>query len=311
VARDVPATVTIRALGTTATAALTDPAGLLLARARLVRELRALDLACSRFREDSELQRLNRSGGRPLAVGELLRTALAAALEVARMTGGLVDPTVGRAMRQNGYDRTFARVGLAGGRLVPVLAPAGRYEEIELDHEAGTVRVPPGVELDLGASAKALAADRIAAQIAADTGAGALVALGGDIAVAGAPPPAGWVVGVDDDHATPPEAARERVAIRGGGLASSGIRVRRWRTAAGDYHHIVDPRTGRPARGPWATVAVAAASCLDANAASTASIVLGPAAPAWLAERRLPARLGRLDGSVLRVAGWPAEEAAA
>jgi thiamine biosynthesis lipoprotein len=214
-------------------------------------------------------------------------------------------------MRENGYDRTFARVGLAGGMLVPVLAPAGRYEEVELDHDAGTVRLPAGVELDLGASAKALAADRIAVQIADDTGAGALVALGGDIAVAGPPPPAGWVVGVDDDHATPPAAARARVAIHGGGLASSGIRVRRWRTAAGEYHHIVDPRTGRPARSPWSTVSVAAATCLDANAASTASIVLGPAAPAWLAERGLPARLGRVDGGVVCVAGWPAEEAAA
>jgi thiamine biosynthesis lipoprotein len=87
--------------------------------------------------------------------------------------------------------------------------------------------------------------------------------------------------------------------------------VRRWRTAAGDYHHIVVPRTGRPARGPWSTVSVAAASCLDANAASTASIVLGSDAPDWLATRRLPARLARLDGGVVHVAGWPADEVAA
>jgi FAD:protein FMN transferase len=301
--------VTIRALGTTATAALTDPAGLVLARSRLLLELRALDLACSRFRTDSELTRLNRSGGRPTAVGELLLTALEAALAVARMTGGLVDPTVGRAMRGNGYDRTFSR--LANGALVPVLAPAGRFEQIELDRDSGTVRIPAGVELDLGASAKALAADRLAAQIAADTGAGVLVSLGGNLAVGGPPPPGGWIVGVDDDHATPAAAARARVAIESGGLASSGIRVRRWRTSAGDHHHIVNPRTGRPSPSPWSTVTVAAASCLDANAASTASIVLGRGAPDWLAARRLPARLARLDGGVVHVAGWPAAEAAA
>ncbi len=302
-------TVSIRALGTTATAVLTDPAGLVLARSRLVRGLRALDLACSRFRTDSELARLNRSAGRPTPVGELLLTALEAALAVARMTGGLVDPTVGRAMRGNGYDRTFSR--LPNGTLVPLLSPAGRYEEIELDHDAGTVLVPAGIELDLGASAKALAADRLAAEIAADSGAGVLVSLGGDLAIGGPPPSAGWVVGVDDDHATPAAAATARVAIRDGGLASSGIRVRRWRTAAGDYHHIVVPRTGRPARGPWSTVTVAGASCLEANAASTASIVLGSAAPDWLAARRLPARLARLDGGVVHVAGWPADEVAA
>ena len=180
------ATVSIRALGTTATAVLTDPAGLVLARSRLVRGLRALDLACSRFRPDSELTRLNRSAGRPTAVGELLLTALEAALAVARMTGGLVDPTVGRAMRGNGYDRTFSR--LTNGTLVPVLSPAGRFEEIELDPDAGTVLVPTGIELDLGASAKALAADRLAAEIAADTGAGVLVSLGGDLAIGGPPP---------------------------------------------------------------------------------------------------------------------------
>jgi thiamine biosynthesis lipoprotein len=96
-----------------------------------------------------------------------------------------------------------------------------------------------------------------------------------------------------------------------GGVASSGVRVRRWRTASGEMHHILDPRTGRPARTPWSTVTVAGATCLDANAASTAAIVLGPAAPGWLAERGLPARLSRLDGSTVCVAGWPAERAAA
>jgi thiamine biosynthesis lipoprotein len=81
--------------------------------------------------------------------------------------------------------------------------------------------------------------------------------------------------------------------------------------AAGEMHHILDPRTGRPVRSPWTTVTVAAASCLHANAASTASVILGADAPAWLSERGLPSRLARADGSVLCVAGWPAEMEAA
>jgi thiamine biosynthesis lipoprotein len=173
------------------------------------------------------------------------------------------------------------------------------------------VLLPPGVTLDLGASAKAFAADRFAGRIAAETGAGALVSLGGDVAVAGPAPAGGWVIGVDDDHAVPPEQASSYVAVDAGGVASSGIRVRRWRLGATELHHIVDPRTGRPSRSPWSTVAVAAASCLDANAASTAAIVLGPAAPGWLAARSLPGRLVRLDGSVLTVGGWPSEAVAA
>jgi FAD:protein FMN transferase len=305
-----PASVTLRALGTTAVAAVTEPDALLTARAILLRELRAIDLACSRFRPDSELRRLSRgSSGR---VSPLLWSALSAALDAARMTDGLVDPTIGRAIRYVGYDRTFTRVQLRDGALTPVrFVRAGRWQEIELDADARTARVPAGVELDLGAAAKAFAADRIAALIAQATDAGTVVALGGDIATAGSAPVGGWVVGVDDDHATQPNQTATTVAVESGGLASSGIRVRRWRTQAGELHHILDPRTGRPARGPWTTVTVAAASCLHANAASTASIVLGAAAPTWLADRRLPARLARPDGTVTYVAGWPQERGAA
>jgi FAD:protein FMN transferase len=307
----VSASVTVRALGTTATAVVADSDALLAARSILLHDLRALDLACSRFREDSALRRVNRNAGHATPVEGLLWAALAAALEVARMTGGLVDPTVGKAMRGNGYDATFSRVALRDGTLVPVIAPAGRWREITLDPETSTVWIPTGVELDVGASAKALGADLIARRIAAETGSGTLVSLGGDVSAAGAAPAGGWIVAVDADHATLPEAAAERVSIESGGLASSGIRVRRWRTAEGEVHHIVDPRTGRAARSPWATVTVAAASCLDANAATTAAVVLGERAPGWLLERRLPARLERLDGTVMRIAGWPDEEKAA
>jgi FAD:protein FMN transferase len=305
-----PVSVLLRALGTTATAAVTEPDALLATRAVLVRRLRALDLACSRFRSDSELQALNAAaGGRPHVVGEVLWDAVVAALEMARRTDGLVDPTVGRAMRLAGYDRTFSRLERRGASsVVTAFVPACRWREIELDPGNRSVRLPAAVELDLGASAKALAADRIAAEIHGATGAGALVSLGGDVAVAGPAPRGGWVIGIADDHRTPPEYTGARVAFRAGGIASSGVRARRWRTASGEMHHILDPRTGRPARSPWSTVTVAGATCLDANAASTAAIVLGLDAPSWLADRGLPARLSRLDGGTLAVAGWPAAE---
>lgn len=301
-------TVSLRALGTTALAAVTEPDSRLIARGILVRDLRAVDLACSRFRPDSELQRLNNADGAPTRVGPVLWEALLAAIATARATGGLVDPTVGRAMRLAGYDRTFMRVVLRDGALVAAtFVPSGRWAEIELDPGQRIARLPAGVELDLGASAKALAADRIARDIAESTGSGVLVSLGGDIAVAGSAPDGGWVVALADDHSIPAEEVPTRVTIASGGLASSGIRVRRWRTAGGELHHILDPRTGRPARSPWSTVAVAGTSCLDANAASTAAIVLGEAAPEWLESRRLPARLVRLDGRALCVGGFPAD----
>jgi thiamine biosynthesis lipoprotein len=306
-----PVSSSLRALGSTALAATTSPEGLPVARALLVRALRALDLACSRFRPDSELTALNVAAGAPVAASLLLRDTVRAAVRVAEQSGGLVDPTIGRALRLAGYDRTLVRVHLREGSLVrPVFERAGRWREIELDDEAGTLRIPAGVELDLGATAKAFAADTIAQAAAAATGCGVLISIGGDIALAGAPPTGGWVIGIDDDHATPPERVAARVSLSTGGLASSGTRVRRWRTAVGELHHILDPRTGAPAAGPWTTVSVAAASCLDANAASTAAVVLGEAAPEWLSDRRLPARLAQADGRVLTVAGWPEERAA-
>ena len=171
------------------------------------------------------------------------------------------------------------------------------------------VRVPSGVELDLGATAKALAADRSARAAHEAAGCGVLVSLGGDVAIAGDAPPGGWSVRIADDHAAALDAPGPAVALAGGGLASSGTTVRRWRSGDAELHHIVDPRTGRPAETPWRTVSVAAASCVDANVAGTAAVVLGDAAPAWLAERRLPARLVARGGGALCVAGWPEDAA--
>ncbi len=307
-----PSRLSLHALGTLAVLATTDPHALPPARRIMVRALRRLDLACSRFRRDSELVALNQAaGGRPAPVGEVLWEALEAALHAARITGGLVDPTVGRALRAVGYDRTFVQVRLREGRFVPSFEPGGRWRELELDARRRTVRVPAGVELDLGATAKAHAADRIAREAFESTGAGVIVSLGGDVAVAGRPPEGGWGVRIGDDSGAALGEAGPVVTVSHGGLASSGTRVRRWRGDGGELHHVIDPLTGRPARTPWSTVTVAAASCLDANAATTAAIVLGERAPAWLAERSLPARLARSGAPALCVGGWPAEEAAA
>jgi thiamine biosynthesis lipoprotein len=96
------------------------------------------------------------------------------------------------------------------------------------------------------------------------------------------------------------------VAIRAGGLATSSTTVRRWRQQGIERHHIVDPRTGSQARVYWRTVSVVAASCVDANAAATASIVWGAEAPGWIEAHKLAARLVGADGEVLRLNGWPA-----
>jgi thiamine biosynthesis lipoprotein len=174
-----------------------------------------------------------------------------------------------------------------------------------VDERRGAVRVPRGVELDLGATAKALAADRAATSAAARVKASVLANLGGDVAVAGDPPQGGWAVRVTDDHAAAFDAPGQTVSIVSGGLATSSTTARRWVSGSERLHHIFDPSSGRPAAVIWRTVSVAARSCVDANLASTAAIVRGDAAPAWLESAGMPARLVAPDGSVLRIGEWP------
>lgn len=303
-----PATATFPALGTTAQITTLDAAALSDGIDVLERELAAIDLACSRFRDDSEVSRLAHAGGAWMPAGGLFREALAAGVAAAQATDGAVDPTVGATMRALGWDADF-RIVVSRRRPVALeRVPAAGWRRIEIDDERGRVRVPAGVVVDLGATAKALAADRAAAAVHRATGSSVLVDVGGDIAVAGPAPAGGWPILVTDDHRASLHADGQVVSITAGGLATSSTTVRRWRTSSGVAHHVVDPRSGLPAPEIWRTVSVAGRSCLEANTASTAAIVLGEAAPQWLESRGHPARLVRPDGRVLTTAGWPGQK---
>ncbi len=305
-------TASFRVWGTTAVVAVTDARALPSARATVDGLLERVGAACSRFRGDSELSRANARAGTAVGISDLLAELVESGLAAARSTDGLVDPTLGAELRAAGYDRTFALVRTRGSwALRPVAPRRATWRDIELDRERLLLTVPFALELDLGATAKAWTADAAARSAAARHGTGVLVAIGGDVAVAGPPPSAGWAVRIADDHAAPLDTAGPVVAIAEGGLATSGTAVRRWRTEQGIAHHVIDPRTGRPADTPWRTVTVAAGSCLAANTASTAALVLGDAAPGWLEEQRLPARLVRENGAPSLTSGWPSEAVAA
>lgn len=307
VSNDLPSSAWL-AIGTSIRVVVTDPTRLDSARAILAEDVADLDAACSRFRVDSELIRLEASAGKPTAVSPLLVGAISAAMRGARLTGGDVDPTLGRAMETLGYDRDFGSVPADGGALRITVCHVPRWRQIELDEQACLLTVPSGVRLDLGATAKAWAADRSAERIARELSCGVLVSLGGDIAVAGEQPPGGWSIRVQDvtgDPLTPAEGPAGVIAIRAGGLATSSTSARRWQRGGDLMHHILDPRTGRPAASEWRTVSVAAASALDANIASTAAIIRGSRATGWLARLGLPARLVAVDGSVTTIDGWP------
>ncbi len=295
-----------RALGGSLRVVVTRPGSIRAAKAAVDEVVAAMDEAASRFREDSELSRLNASPDRAVTVSPLLAMAIAAALRGAELSGGAVDPTVGWAIKLAGYDTDFALVPADGDRLHLVAERIPGWRAVHLDPASRTVRLPRGVELDLGATAKALASDLAAASASkAIGGAGVLVSLGGDVAVAGEPPAEGWSIQTSDDSAAPIDDTQEAISITSGGVATSSTTVRRWTRGGVVLHHIIDPVTGLPADSCWRTVSVVAATCVDANIASTAAIVMGRNAISWLEAGRLPARLVDLAGEVHRVAGWP------
>jgi thiamine biosynthesis lipoprotein ApbE len=297
-----------QALGARVRVVVTDAGQLAVARQILDEELAAIDAACSRFRPDSELARLDAADGAEFLLSPLLARALSAGLDAARTTDGLLDPTVGSAMAELGYDRDFSLLAPNGTPVRVVRQPVPGWQRIELDPLTGVVRVPHGIRIDLGATAKALAADLAAARIHEALGCGVLVGLGGDIATAGTRPEAGWTIRVQD--VTGPvdadvDGPTETVCLQSGALATSSTMARRWVRGGRVLHHILDPRSGLPVVSTWRTVSVAAATALAANVASTASIVQGAGAPAWLTRRGLAARLVDGSGEVVHTAGWP------
>jgi thiamine biosynthesis lipoprotein ApbE len=302
-ATDAEASATWRALGTLVQLVVTDPAALPGARRLLEDDLAAVDATCSRFREDSEIRSL--TGGRH-RISPLLAEAIGVALRAARLTDGDVDPTVGGAMSAAGYDRDFHQIEPNGPPLRLTVRRVPGWREVRLDGRS--LILPAGVQLDLGATAKGWAADRSVSRIAEQARCGVLVSLGGDIAVAGLPPATGWRIRVQDvtgPAGETPEGPHALIAIRNGGLATSSTAARRWRRGGDMLHHILDPRTGLPAEPVWRTVSVAAGSCADANAASTAAVIRGRRALGWLTRLGLPARLVDATGAVFTVAGWP------
>jgi FAD:protein FMN transferase len=231
--------------------------------------------AFSRFRNDSELSRVNASPARTVVVSELFARVVRTALSAARATGGLVDPTLGAAIEAAGYDRDFA--ALEDDPRPPGAARLGSWRTVG---SAGRLLSrAPDTALDLNGVVKALAVDE-AVRLLDGPG---FVSAGGDLAARGA-------VTV----ALPDGAAVQLVA---GGIATSGTTHRRWSRGGAVQHHLLDPRTGRPSTSPWTQVTVAAGSCLAADVAAKAAFLLGDDGPEWLEARGLPGRFlaGRVE----------------
>jgi thiamine biosynthesis lipoprotein len=299
--------------GTTARIVVTDAGIADEAQALVMRQLAGVDAAASRFREDSELavvqQQLAAAPGNQVAISPLLADLIEAALLAAARTHGDVDPTLADDLSALGYDRDYALIELAGPvrmRIRLTRRTRHRWTDVRLAGRAPAGRrlsMPPGIHLDLGASAKAVTADWAAAAVTERFGCGVLVALGGDIATAGPAPATGWQVLVQDGESEP----SSRIRLDAGGLATSSTVSRRWRNGTRAVHHILDPASGQPADPIWRTVSVAAATCAEANALSTAAVVRGGRAVELLRPGGYSARLVGADGEIVRLGGWPVE----
>jgi thiamine biosynthesis lipoprotein len=292
------------AMGTRNTVVVDQPNALSAAMDIVQWEIGEIDRVCSRFREDSELSILNREGqGRDVLLSPLLDEAIVAALRTAEMSGGLVDLAVGKCVEDIGYTVTFRDLPADGPALELRVQCVVGWRALGYDPVARTICLPEGVTIDLGASGKAWAADRAADAVADRLSVSVAVDCGGDIAVRGPHPPGGWPVRVAADVDAKDG---QDISLFDGGLATSGTTARRWRRGGVELHHIIDPSTGLPARSPWSMVSVAAATCVEANAAATAALIMGDRGLRWLDEAKLPARLVDAHGGVHYAGGWTA-----
>jgi thiamine biosynthesis lipoprotein len=257
------------------------------------------DARFSRFRGDSELEALNDAGGRPFPVSDLMMSVLCTALDAARATDGLFDPTLGGRMIQLGYDRTYEELPARGSDTALPNWRAGAWREILVDPERSTVQVPLGFRIDLGGIAKGMAVDAALAALVADGVQYAAVNAGGDLAVAGLPPgQESWSVAIDGPRETV-------VAVRQGALATSSVLRRRWQVNGEGRHHLLDPRTGLPSTGPIAQASVAAATCALAEVAAKMAVLSDlPGAIGGLERYRLAALLFTSQGESWRVGAW-------
>jgi thiamine biosynthesis lipoprotein len=253
------------------------------ARAAIERLFHERDAIFSRFRPDSELNRVNAAGGEAVDVSAEFADMLAVAFEAARETGGLVDPTLGAELEAAGYDVDFAELSPDGRPGTLTIGPRS-HDPVRL--RAGRVIAPPGVLLDLNGVVKGKTVDD--ALVLLD-GRG-FVSAGGDLAVRGT-----LVAGLPRGGT---------VTLVGGALATSGTDRRRWVSGGRVQHHLIDPRAGVPALSPWTEVTVCGLTCLGADVAAKAAFLLGAHGPSWLDARGMPARFVTEAGEIVLNLAW-------
>ena len=253
----------------------------------------------SRFRTDSELSRLALADGQAVRVSPTLAAVLSVALESAELSGGLVTPTLLTALEKAGYDRSFSDLAPEQPAR-PILPPTSvDWRQIHLDRSRRQVTLPRGLRLDLGGTAKGWAANEAMRRLSRVGP--VLIDAGGDIAISGAMADGGpWTITIASPFSETEQLGMLQLAS--GAVATSGRDYRRWRQGGRMQHHLIDPRTGRPAETDLLTVTVVAATCSLAETAAKVALILGSREGlAWIEARTgLAGLLVLEDGRVLR-----------
>jgi thiamine biosynthesis lipoprotein len=254
--------------------------------------------ACNRFRDDSEISQINASHVREHKVSPTLASLLGAAVRSAALTNNLVTPTVLPALLALGYDRDFAALASSTSRATQ--STASSLGGFTFDTQNATLVLDEGCQLDLGSSGKAHCIDMVLGQLGGLGG--VVVEIGGDVGLLPRTDGEPWTVGVGGVQG---EETGDVLGLFTGGLATSGTSLRQWRNGDALMHHVIDPRTGTSAESCWVQASVAAGSCVDANAFSTASIIWSDDAPYHLAQAGLAGRLVTGHGDVSYIGSWP------
>ncbi|HEX8982895.1 MAG TPA: FAD:protein FMN transferase [Ktedonobacterales bacterium] len=270
---------------------------------RIVRDLfTGWEQTLSRFRAESELSRLNMAAGFRRAVSPLLLKTLVAALDAARATRGVYDPTVQQRMLEIGYDRSFDKLAPSAPESIYARpAATGGWRQIEVDEYRHMVRLPAGVGLDFGGIGKGLAVDAALDALEQRGLTPALLNAGGDLAARGLPAGASnWAITV------PGKDEAWVIGLEHGAVATSGVGRRRWMQGERARHHLIDPRTGEPAEsGMWSVTAIAA-NCARAEVAAKTALILGPdEGVRFIEEIHLGALMIPESGEWRAVGMWP------
>ena len=254
----------------------------------------------SRFLADSELTRFNRREMRNVTVSDEMHDLLSESLRLYELTGGVFNPLVLQSLETAGYDVSFEKVKAAKN---PLTASGPLPELTCLDLDGRHASLPLGLRLDFGGIGKGYSVDLASALLA--EAADYLIDAGGDIYASGVGPDGGpWYV--DVANPTTPDSRVDVVALSNQAIATSWTTRRRWKTAGGWAHHLIDPRTGLPAESGVIGSTVIASRAVEADVFAKCALILGPEeGPSFLEARGAHGLLVLKDGSTRTTSNWP------